>query len=203
MVRAARALPLLPLLPALLTGCGAEKADTKADTGTQPSKRPAAERPARTPGPAAPERTALDARLRAMGIAPELVHVTGVPGFTLARQSVGVNGDDGFSAAYWAPGGAVLRLYTERGTADDCPDGWVCRSPAQGQVVRISGEKVPREVLRRAADAVHRPSAAELAALLPPAPAPPASSAATVPVERGDLPPDGDGAPGDGVGRGG
>ncbi len=150
-----RALPLLLLLPALLTACGTEKADA----GDAPE-----------PAPATARQPEQDDRLRASGIAPELVYVTEVPGFTLAQQSVGVSGDDGFSAAYWAKNGAILRLSAERGSAADCPEDHICRAPAKGHVVRISGEKVAPDVLRRAADAVHRPTPAELAALLPPAP---------------------------------
>ncbi|GGY68464.1 membrane protein [Streptomyces olivaceoviridis] len=189
MIRTARVLPLLLLLPALLTACGTEKADT-GDT------RGPASADARDPASPRVPRVELDARLRALGIAPELVYVTDVPGFTLAQQSVGVNGDDGFSAAYWAKNGAVLHLYAERGSAADCPEGYTCVAPAKGRVVRISGEKVAADVLRGAADAVHRPAPAELAALLPPAPT------ATVPVRRGDLPSYGDGAPDNSVGEG-
>ncbi|MET9451466.1 membrane lipoprotein [Streptomyces cinerochromogenes] len=189
MIRTARALPLL-LLPALLTACGSEKTDT----GDARNPAPAT---ARQSAPATLRPSEADARLRASGIAPELVYVTDVPGFTLAQQSVGVNGDDGFSAAYWAKNGAVLHLYAERGSAADCPAGHVCLAPAKGQVVRIYGEKLGPGVLRRAADAVHRPTPEELAALLPPAPT------ATAPVRRGDLPSYGDGAPDNRVGEGG
>ncbi|MFF8726102.1 membrane lipoprotein [Streptomyces sp. NPDC015171] len=183
MIRTARAaLPLLALLPALLTACGTGKAGSG---------------DGRDPAPAAVSRSEADARLRASGIAPELVYLTEAPGFTLAEQSVGVNGDDGFSVAYWAKDGAVLHLYAERGSAADCPEGYVCRAPAKGRVVRISGEKVAPGVLRRAADAVHRPAPEELAAILPPA------RTATAPVERGDLPAYGDGAPDNSVGEGG
>ncbi|MFF5549011.1 membrane lipoprotein [Streptomyces olivaceoviridis] len=191
MIRTVRVLPLLLFLPVLLTACGTEKADTG------DARDPAS---ADTRGPASPSsvpRAELDARLRASGIAPELVYVTDVPGFTLAQQSVGVNGDDGFSAAYWAENGAVLHLYAERGSAADCPEGSACVAPAKGRVVRIIGEKVAADVLREAADAVRRPAPAELAALLPPAPT------ATAPVRRGDLPSYGDGAPDNSVGEGG
>ncbi|GGS67747.1 membrane lipoprotein [Streptomyces cinerochromogenes] len=189
MIRTARALPLL-LLPVLLTACGTEKA------ATGDARDPAAATPRQSP-PATLGRSEADARLRALGIAPELVYVTDVPGFTLAQQSVGVNGDDGFSAAYWAGDGAVLHLYAERGSATDCPEGYACLAPAKGQVVRVYGEKLGPGVLRRAAAAVHRPTPAELAALLPPAPT------ATAPVRRGDLPSYGDGAPDNHVGEGG
>ncbi|WP_030984810.1 hypothetical protein [Streptomyces sp. NRRL WC-3744] len=190
MVRTARALPLLLLLPALLTACGTEKADTG-------DARASASGDAREPASQDVQRADMDDRLRALGIAPELVYVTDVPGFTLAQQSIGVNGDDGFSAAYWAKNGAVLHLYAERGSAADCPEGYACLAPAKGQVVRISGEKVAADVLRSAADAVHRPEPAELAALLPP------PRTATAPVRRGDLPSYGDGAPDNSVGEGG
>ncbi|GAA3115967.1 membrane lipoprotein [Streptomyces echinatus] len=196
MIRAVRALPLLLLLPALLTACGAEKADAgggRAAAGG--GKTPAGG--VRESASAGVEASELDGRLRALGIAPELVYVTDAPGFTLAQQSVGVSGDDGFSVSYWAENGAVLHLYAERGSAADCPPGYVCREPVKGRVVRVGGEKVAADVVRGAADAVHRPSPAELAGFLPPAPT------ATAPVVRGDLPSYGDGAPDNGVGEGG
>ncbi|MFC5656735.1 membrane lipoprotein [Streptomyces nogalater] len=188
MIRAARALPLLLVLPALLTACGTEKARSGPEPAASGSG-PAAAGSSREPASAAPGQADMDVRLRALGIAPELVYVTEVPGFTLAQQSIGVNGDDGFSVAYGAKDGAILHLYAERGSAADCPRDHVCRAPAKGQVVRLYGEKVAPDVLRRAADAVHRPTPAELAPLLPP------PRTATAPVQRGDLPPYGDGAP--------
>lgn len=231
----------LSLLPALLlTACGTEKAGpAPADASTVGAGR--APEPAVPEPPAGPPDTAsaradaaghgeLEARAQALGVAPELVHVTGAPGFTLARQSVGVIGDDGFSATYVSrTSGAQLRLSVERGSfdADTCPERPVgdlpgerttCARegalwyrvgagrheyavPGSGYVVRVSGETdaVPREVLRAAARSVHRPGAAEVTALLPPVD--PAATAS--PVERGDLPPVGDGAPLDGVRQGG
>ncbi len=188
MIRAARALPLLLLLPALLTACGTEKERSGPGPAASGSGRAAAGS-TREPASAAPGQADMDERLRALGIAPELVYVTEVPGFTLAQQSIGVNGDDGFSVAYWAKDGAVLHLYAERGSAADCPEGHVCRAPEKGQVVRVYGEKVAADVLRRAADAIHRPAPEELVPLLP------SPRTATAPVERGDLPSYGDGAP--------
>jgi hypothetical protein len=164
-----------------------------------------------------------------MGVAPELVYVTEAPGFTLAQQSVGVLGDDGFSAT-WVDGetNALLRLAVDRGTitADTCPEqpvgdlsgehttcerdgsAWYRTGagrheyalPEEGHVVRVSAETdaVPRDVLRAAALAAHRPDAAETDALLPPVEPAPAT-----PVERGDLPPFGDGAPDNHVDVGG
>ncbi|MEU3524043.1 membrane lipoprotein [Streptomyces sp. NPDC038707] len=188
MIRTARALPLLLVLPALLTACGTEKARSGLEPAASGSGRTAAGSGSGQVS-AAPGQAEMDERLRALGIAPELVYVTEVPGFTIAQQSIGVNGDDGFSVSYWAENGAVLHLYAERGSAADCPQGHVCRAPAKGQVVRVYGEKAGADVLRRAADAIHRPSPGELVPLLP------APRTATAPVERGDLPPNGDGAP--------
>lgn len=212
MIRTVRALPLLLLLPALLTGCGTEKTGAGA-SGSRTAPADPAE---------------LAARARALGIAPELVYVTGAPGFTLAQQSVGVSGDDGFSASYWSEkNGAVISLRVEHGTmtAATCAkqavagvagehttcvrdgDAWYRTGGGQieyaraeqGHVVHVDAEqgKVTRAVLREAARSVHRPSGNELAGLLPPA------RTATAPVERGDLPTAGDGAPDNGVGTSG
>ncbi|AQS66895.1 hypothetical protein [Streptomyces pactum] len=217
MIRPTRVLPVLLLAPLLLTACGSEKADADPASGSSTRSAEAA------------DQGELDARAQALGIAPELVYVTEAPGFSLARQSVGVLGDDGFSAT-WVSGetGAQLRLSVDRGsiTAATCPgqpvgdmsgerttcerdgDAWYRTGAGrheyavleEGHVVRVSGEAdaVPRDVLREAALAAHRPDAAEAAGLLPSAePAP------SAPVERGDLPPFGDGAPDNSVDAGG
>ncbi|NEY32521.1 hypothetical protein GTU99_10010 [Streptomyces sp. PRKS01-65] len=232
MRRPTRLLPsvLLPVL-LLLAACGTEKAGSGPAAGHPGGT---AGHPGGTAGPAASAAPAgrgeLDARARALGVAPELVYVTEASGYTLAQQSVGVLGDDGFSATYVAPGtGTQLRLAVERGSIDagNCPErpvgdltgepaacvrdgglwyrtgaGWhEYAVPGDGHVVRVSGEAdaVPRGVLRAAARAAHRPGAAEAATLLPPA----APAATEPPVERGDLPPFGDGAPRNDVGAGG
>ncbi|MGY3204699.1 hypothetical protein ACVW19_005214 [Streptomyces sp. TE5632] len=203
MIRTVR--PLLPLLlvPLLLTACGSEPGQTR-DTDA-----PAAE---------------LITRSRALGIAPELVYVIEAPGFALARQSVGVYGGDGFSATYVSrQGGEQLRLYVDRGTmsASDCAEGQqTCESDEEGiwyrsgqgaheyavvkkgHVVRLEGDAgVPRDVLRKAARDARRPSGEEAAELLPSAPV--GGAAPSEPVERGDLPPAGDGAPRNDVDAGG
>ncbi|WP_435614600.1 hypothetical protein [Streptomyces coelicoflavus] len=219
MIRHARVLPVLLLAPLLLTACGSEKADAGAPSGAASATFP----------DEVPDEGELTVRAQAMGVAPELVYVTEAPGFTLAQQSVGVLGDDGFSAT-WVDGdtNALLRLAVDRGsiTAGTCPeqpvgdmsgehttcerdgDAWYRNGagrheyalPEEGHVVRVSAETdaVPRDVLRAAALAAHRPDAAETDRLLPstePAPA--------TPVERGDLPPFGDGAPDNHVDVGG
>lgn len=237
MIPTARLLPLL-LLPALLAGCGSEKADgtgpggrTASAAGSEDSSDSGAAGPSEgaagsgAAASAVPSRSELDARMTALGVAPELVYVTRAPGFTLAQQSVGVNGDDGFSASYWSATGGVLHLYVDRGTLTTARcerqpvdgasgtgttcgrdgalwyrttgDRYEYAVPGKDHVVWIAGDKAPRTVLRAAALAVHRPSAAELTALVPTAPA------SAEPVERGDLPSTGDGAPDNSVGVGG
>ncbi|WP_037671597.1 hypothetical protein [Streptomyces griseus] len=219
MIRAARTLLPTLILPALLAGCGTEKADT--GTGGERTNGSTEPTDARTADPAE-----LASRAQALGIAPEFVYVTEAAGYTLAQQSVGVYGDDGFSATYWSrKSGTQLQLSVDRGTltADNCSkepiadassrttcvrdgDAWYRSNgqqkeyaiPKEGHVVRLRGEGVPREVLSEAARAVHRPTVDELDTLLPEAPARP-----TEPVERGDLPPVGDGAPNNDVGVGG
>ncbi|WRZ54552.1 hypothetical protein OG622_12310 [Streptomyces sp. NBC_01314] len=219
MPRTARVLLPLAVLPLLLTACGTEKVVVAG----------------REPLVPAPDRAELHARAEALGLAPGLVYVTESPGFTLARQSVGVYGADGFSAAYWSrKNSAQLLLLVDRGTmtAGSCPerplgqgtggpvgcerdgDAWYRTSAGQheyavpegGHLVRISAATaaVDRDVLRAAALAAHRPTDAELAALLPPChhdrPPHPHDG---MPTERGDLPPVGDGAPDNEVGTSG
>ncbi|MGW3130123.1 membrane lipoprotein [Streptomyces sp. NPDC001076] len=176
MIRAVRVLPPLLLAAALLTGCGTEKAGPSAsgDSGA----------------PADPAELA--SKAAALGMAPEMVYVTDAPGFTLAQQSVGVQGDDGFSASYADKAGAVIHLYTDH-----------LRYAGQhryevsekGCVVWLEGEGgVSDAVLAKALRAVHRPTAAELDTLLP---TPDPAFTDDQPVQRGDLPTNGDGGPPD------
>ena len=161
----------------------------------------------------------------ALGIAPELVFTTEVDGYDLAPQSVGPYNSDGMSAT-WVVASGMLTLRTDRGefTAETCAatpleeslnapvtcteeDGVWHRSAGgaheyvavrDGAFVRVSGVGAPPADLLAAARAVRVPSADELARLFADAPARP-----TAPVERGDLPENGDGAPIDPVGPGG
>ncbi|CAM5587058.1 Membrane lipoprotein OS=Streptomyces glaucescens OX=1907 GN=SGLAU_26390 PE=4 SV=1 [Streptomyces glaucescens] len=204
MTRLPRALTYasLPLSVLLLTGCG--------DRGE-----------AADPGEVA-------ARAQRLGIAPEHVYAIEADGFTVARQSVGVYGGDGFSAVYVSRStGDQIQLRVDRTemTAATCPerpvgdsssggsatcrkdgDAWYRSSgdqreyavPKEGHVVLVgAGPGVGRDVLREAALGAHRPTAGELDALLP------EGGGGTEPVERGDLPAEGDGAPRDGAGAGG
>ncbi|MFC8428233.1 hypothetical protein [Streptomyces sp. NPDC057253] len=171
----ARALLPLVLLSALLAACGADKPDKEAGT--------------------AETAAGLDAAARGWGVAPDLVYVTEVSGFTVFPASVGVYEDDMFVAAYRSDK-ARFGLFVDRDTltAENCTEqplgevtdeqvtcerdgeAWYRTAgasqeyavPRDGVVVRLIADvdKVDRAVLRKAAEAVHRPDDAELAALL-------------------------------------
>lgn len=174
MMRPARALFPLLLLPVLLTGCDADK-----NSGT------------------AAHSADLVAAAGDWGVAPELVYVTKVSGYTVFQESVGEYNDE-FVAAYRSEKGATkFGLFVGRGTmtAESCPkqplgetsekqvtcerdgDAWYRKAggsheyavPDDGVVIHLIADvdKVDRAVLRKAAEAAHRPDDAELAALLP------------------------------------
>ncbi|WP_411574427.1 hypothetical protein [Streptomyces fradiae] len=201
--RLAPALLALPLLLPLLSACGTRTAEAEP----------------------APDRAELEARAAALQTRPEHMYVTEADGFGLAEQSVGVLGDDGFSAAYASRDGGTFTLAVERGGVDpaSCADlprtsapapatcekdgpGWYRATDGahayvrveDGLRIRVSADagSVDRAVLRGAAERAHRASDAELDAVLPER----RPGDAEAPVERGDLPPEGDGAPLDGVG---
>ncbi|MDT9680766.1 hypothetical protein RND61_01480 [Streptomyces sp. TRM76323] len=182
----------------------------------------------RTAGADVPDRAGLEARAAALQTRPEHVYVTEADGFDLAEQSVGVLGDDGFSATYVSPGGGAITLAVERGGVDaaSCaelpavsatgPAGTPCEKDGAGWYrasdgahayvraenglrVRVSADRsVDRDTLRGAAERAHRASDEELDAVLPEL-----RPGAGEPVERGDLPPVGDGAPRNDVGASG
>ncbi|MFF2526170.1 hypothetical protein [Streptomyces liangshanensis] len=225
MTRSLRApLLLLALTLALASaGCGTERAGAAGDDGGK-LHATAAPTPAPDPRPSA-DRAQLEARARYMQSSIELIRVTDLPGFAVAPQSVGVLGDDGFHSVYVTPQGTTqIELAVERGTltADTCPDtpvdgtggqvacekdgaAWYRVSgqlheyarPEDGHVVRLTARRdtVDRATLRRAASAARPADDAELDALLP-------RNIPTAPVERGDLPPVGDGAPNNAVPEG-
>ncbi|NEA61381.1 hypothetical protein [Streptomyces sp. SID12488] len=173
MIRPARAFFPLLLLPVLLTGCDADKnGGTAADSAD------------------------LEAAARGWGVAPELVYVTKVSGYTVFQQSVGEYEDE-FAAVYRSEKGATtFGLFVSRGklTAESCSkqplgevsdtavtcehdgDAWYRKAghsheyavPDGGVVIRLTADadKVDRAILRKAAEAVHRPDDTELAALL-------------------------------------
>jgi hypothetical protein len=156
-------------------------------------------------GPA--DRTEIVEWSQRAGIAPELVYVTDIDGFDLATQSVGVMGDDGMSAVYVGGAGTVM-LTTARDSAAsvvscaELPD--TVEAPLRCSVERdeayvtLEGQDVEPSTLRSAAEAIRVPTEGELGHLFADLPAMP-----DAPVERGDLPPVGDGAPLDPPGAGG
>ena len=168
-------------------------------------------------------------RAASLGIDAELVYTTRVDGYELAVQSVGPSNSVGMSATWFDNGtGEMLTLRTAYGelsaescpaipieeaydaavtceqTADDLWHRWAAGAHEYVAVrddvlVRVSSAGAPPEDLRAAADAAHVPSAAELDRLFADAPENPPGP----PVERGDLPENGDGAPVDPQGPGG
>ncbi|MDQ0986903.1 hypothetical protein [Streptomyces sp. V2I9] len=200
-----------------------------AGCGTEPPPDARAADPSGSAVPA-PDRAELEARARAARTVPEHVWVTEADGFALARRSVGVLGDDGFGSAYTSPDGGRIQLSVERRphAVADCTDAaahpagrkppatcerdggqWYSATESGhayareqgGLVVTLSGtrQEVDRATLRAAALAAHRADDRELDEVLPPA----GPDSAERPVERGDLPPVGDGAPDNDVGTSG
>lgn len=179
-------------------------------------------------GTNAADQDSIAERASALGVSPALVYTTDIDGYALAPQSVGPGAADGMSATWFnSATGAMLTLRTDSGdlTAASCvemplwdaPDDTVTctdegdvwhRSAGSvheyvavrdGALIRVTGmNDAPRADLLAAAKAVHVPSDAELALLFSDAPEAPAD-----PVERGDVPENGDGAPVDPSGPGG
>ncbi|GLP66195.1 membrane protein [Streptomyces sp. TUS-ST3] len=177
MTQNTRALLSLLLLPVLLTGCGAD--DTDKEEGT-----------ARTAA-------GLDAAAKTWGVEPELVYVTEVSGYTVFQESVGEYNGEFAAAYRSEDRATRFGLFVDHRTltAENCSeqplgevtakrvscerdgDAWYRKAgasheyaiPRDGVVIRLIADtkKVDRAVLREAAEAVHRPDDAELAALLP------------------------------------
>ncbi|MZF87330.1 hypothetical protein [Streptomyces sp. SID5643] len=174
MLRPVRALLPLLLLPVLLTGCGADES-----------------------GGAAADSADLAAAASDWGVAPELVYVTEVSGCTVSQESVGTYNGEFAAAYLSEKAGSRFGLFVGRGTmtAESCPkqplgevskkqvscerdgDAWYRKAgdshayavPDDGVLVHLIADvdKVDRAVLRKAAEAAHRPDDAESAALLP------------------------------------
>ncbi|NYE19233.1 hypothetical protein [Microbacterium immunditiarum] len=181
------------------------------------------------PGADAADPGAIAERANVVGIAPDLVYTTEVDGYELQAQSVGPSAGAGISGTWFNYStGTMLTIRTDRGeyTAAACEatplwdasdlavtcteeeDGiWHRQGGAIHEYVAVRDEALilvtgmhnaPRDDLRTAARAVHVPSEAELQLLFSDLP-----TEAPQPVERGDLPENGDGAPVDPVGPGG
>ncbi|WP_204077555.1 hypothetical protein [Planotetraspora phitsanulokensis] len=162
-------------------------------------------------------------RIRAQGVAADLIYVVDVPGYTLAGQSLGVVNEEGFGAFYSSPEGRTVELRVDRGAFGDdmCVErpvhnavdapvtcehdevGWYRKAGARHEYIVVRGDhfillngmlnEVTRETLK---DAVA--GARHVAGDGTGTPEPPRT-----PVERGDLPTVGDGAPNNEVGPGG
>ena len=159
--------------------------------------------------PATPD--VIAARSEPAGIAADLVYTADVDGFDLVTQAVGPFGTDGMSAIWTRSGGddyAVVTLTTDRIPDPDavpCDElgdqagaaELRCGVVVDGVHVTLAGEGVDGGRLREIAETVHVPSEGELSRLFAELPAPDG------PVERGDLPAEGDGAPDNSVGAGG
>ena len=181
------------------------------------------------PGADAAAADVIAERASAVGIAPELVYTTDVDGYDLAPQSVGPGAADGMTATWFDQAtGSMITIRTDRTelTAETCvetplwdapgapvtcteEDGDVWHRAAggvdeyvavrDGASIWVAGMNAATPAdLRAAAVAVHVPSEAELDLLFSDAPEVPSA-----PIERGDLPENGDGAPIDPVGPGG
>ncbi|CAM5729963.1 hypothetical protein SBADM41S_02935 [Streptomyces badius] len=136
------ALALALTLTLTATGCGTEPAPDTRAAGPSGSADPA------------PDRAELEARASAAQLVAEHVWVTEAAGYALARQSVGVLGDDGFGSVYTEPEGGQIKLSVERlPHADaDCTDG-----PAAGggqELVRAAAANRDR-ARRKGAAAVY------------------------------------------------
>ncbi|WP_116947075.1 hypothetical protein [Jiangella endophytica] len=139
----------------------------------------------------------LASRAASIGVDPEAVYAVSLDGFEPASQSVGVSGEAGFSAAYVSADGGVAMLTTDPrgGTGTGCVvagDQRECVAVHDGVAVTLSAgaDVADEDTLRAAAEGAHPPSADELAELFEAVP-----DGDGAPVERGDLPSSGDGAP--------
>lgn len=159
------------------------------------------------------------------GTPTELAYTVELPGYELADQSVGVVGEDGFGAVYVSPEGREVELTVDRGRFSDglCREtplrhtdpptapttcerdgtGWYRAGGGRHEHVVVRGDHVlrlngPIEEVDRATlgTAVSQARPADGAASDP-------TTRPSGPVERGDLPATGDGAPDNSVGPGG
>ncbi|RVX41404.1 hypothetical protein EDD27_3931 [Nonomuraea polychroma] len=166
---------------------------------------------------------ALIDQARASGAAPDLIYVVDLPGYELAEQSVGGINEEGFGAFYVSPEGKQVQLRVDRGTFSHalCPDrpvtdadpvgspvqcsrdevGWYRQAAGRHEYIAVRDDAllllagkladVNRETLKAAIDGARRAVGTG------------SSGPRPSPVERGDLPTSGDGAPIQPTGPGG
>lgn len=180
-----------------------------------------------TSGADAADPDAISAVASRAGIAPELVYTTEVDGYDLAPQSVGASAAGGIMASWFnISTGSTLTIRTESGELTetscvaqplgDAPDEAVTCTQEDGvwhrsggdiheyvavrdgALISVSGIDAPQADLLAGAKSVRVPSESELERLFSDVTERPGE-----PVERGDLPENGDGAPIDPTGPGG
>jgi hypothetical protein len=164
---------------------------------------------------------------RLYGVAPDLIYAVELEGYELVEQSVGGIGEEGFGVSYVAQGDRRVELTVDRGTFSDglCADtpinkaepptapvtcerddvGWYRSGGGRHEytavradhLIRLNGplEEVDRAALK-AAVAGARHATGDGATSSP-------GNRPSGPIERGDLPTSGDGAPNNEVGPGG
>lgn len=170
------------------------------------------------------DRPGLEDRARALGTEAEMVYVTELPGYSLAVQSVGVRGENGFGSSYVRVGGRTIDLRVDvqehspvgcvqPGTFLDEGETVICERDGEdwyratrttheyvredaGRVIRLSALRnlVTRDTLRSAVRNLHQADDGELAEILPKNTG---SNGGAGGIERGDLPTSGDGPPQD------
>ncbi|MBB5788212.1 hypothetical protein [Jiangella mangrovi] len=140
----------------------------------------------------------LSSRASSIGVDPDVVYAVSLDGFEPASQSVGVSGEAGFSTAYVSAAGGMVMLTTDPrgGTDPGCVaagDQQECVAVHDGVAVTLTAPAgvADEETLRAAVEDAHPPSSDELDALFASVDGGDGGS----PVERGDLPAEGDGAP--------
>ncbi|MEV0970767.1 hypothetical protein [Microtetraspora glauca] len=181
-------------------------------------------------GTGAPLSQALVDRARGQGAAPDLIYVVEIPGFELAEQSVGVVGDEGFGSFYVSPEGGQVELRVDRGTFGDalCAEtplaqaepgsvvtcdhdeaGWYRSGGDRHEYVAVRGDHLIRlggrtgEVDRAALKSAVAGARNAVGDGDGAGPSPADGGRPSGPIERGDLPTSGDGAPNNDVGAGG
>ncbi|WP_019435663.1 hypothetical protein [Streptomyces sp. AA0539] len=121
--RSVRRLPaavlLLPVLALPLASCGSETPAAPASEVTEESGAPPASSSPAQPPEESPAGTGEETVFP--GVDPGLIQLTEIPGYTLAPQSAGVVGEDGWGVSYVAASGSTIELRVERaepGAAD-------------------------------------------------------------------------------------
>ncbi|MFC6087322.1 hypothetical protein [Sphaerisporangium aureirubrum] len=176
-------------------------------------------------GPAGALTPAALEQARGQGVAPDLIYAVEVKGYSLADQSVGVVGDAGFGAFYVSESGHRVQLRIDRGTMSDdsCPGvpvtdmepltapvrcerdeaGWYREGGGHHEYVAVRADHLIK-LAGRVGEVDRATLKAAVAGARPVSQSDPGTpSTPATPVQRGDLPTTGDGAPIQPTGPGG